>query len=304
MEYDVAIIGGGVAGLTAAIYSGRRELKTVVFEEKLPGGQLNFTAMIENYPGFPVGILGPELGVKIKEQAERYGVEIRQEAVTAVKKDGMRFKVTAEGEYVAKAVIFATGTRRRELTIPGESRLKNRGITYCATCDGPLFKGKKVAVVGGGDSAVESALMMTKIASSVCLIHRRDKLRAEEIMQKRLFAQNVTPLWDTEVVEAFGEKMLEKIKVKNLKTGEEKELEIQGLLVEIGTLPQSKVAKECGIELAESKYIKANDRGETNVKGAYAAGDVTGVELQLGVAVSQGIIASKGAYHYICTECD
>lgn len=302
-EYDVAIVGAGAAGLTAAIYSGRRELKTIVFEEALPGGQLNFTLDIENYPGFPEGVKGPDLALRIREQAEKYGAEIRTAKVTGIKKKGMRFVVTADKEYTTKAIILATGTKRRELDVPGENELKNRGITYCATCDGPLFKGKKVVIVGGSDSAVESAMMMSAIAKDTCLIHRKDKLRAEEIMQKRLFATDVKLVWNTEIVKVLGEKFVTGIVIKDIKTGKEKEMKIEGLLVEIGTLPRNQLAKKLGADIGKGGQIIVDEHGETTIKGVFAAGDITGQELQLGVAVSDGILASKSAYRYICTEC-
>lgn len=303
IECDVAIVGAGVAGLTAAIYSSRRELKTIVFEDAIPGGQLNFTATIENYPGFPEGIIGADLAGKVKTQAAKYGAEIKLAGVSEITQKGDKFIIKADKEYISKAVILATGTKRRELDVPGEEELKNRGVSYCATCDGPLFKGKKVTIIGGSDAAVESALMMTKIASSVCLIHRRDKLRAEEILQKRLFASDVKIVWDSKVVEIKGDKFVSGIVIKNKKTGKESEMKTEGVLVEIGNLPRNDVAKKLGVEVAKSGYIKAGTDGSTNIKGVYAAGDVTGQELQLGVAVSDGIIASKSAYKYICTEC-
>jgi len=283
-EYDIIIIGGGPAGLTAGLYTSRSGLKTLLLEKVAPGGQAALAWTIENYPGFPEGINGPELTERIEKQAEKYGLEIKSGEVAKVKvssKDerskGMLEKVikTEEGEeYKTVALIVATGTRPRKLGVPGEERLIGRGVSYCATCDGPLFKNRKVVVVGGGDAAVEEALFLSKFAEKTTLIHRRDELRATKIVQERAVSNpKLEFLWKSTVTEILGETEVEGVKVRNIETGKDLTLEAKGVFIYIGTIPNTGFLKGI-IEMDNKGFIITDENMETSVKGIYACGDV------------------------------
>lgn len=278
-EWDVAIVGSGPAALTAAIYTSRGAASTLILGGESWGGQLMLTTEVDNYSGFPEGIQGPELMPRMRKQAERFGVKFIEKAVTKVDFSNRPFKLSVgETTYLAKSVIIATGAETRWLGVPGEDKLRGRGVSSCAPCDALFFKNKKVVVVGGGDSAVEEALVLTKHATSVTIVHRRDKFRASEVMQKKVFDnKKIQILWDTEVVEIIGSKKLEKIVLKNNKTGEKSEMSVDGVFVAIGHKPTTEIFKG-QVELDEKGYIKimANDRFQTitNVSGVFAAGDV------------------------------
>ena len=300
-EIDIAIIGGGPAGLSAGLYGARAMLKTVVLEKQSPGGQILLTDIIENYPGFPGGINPEELTKRMKQQVEEFGGEIILDDIDGLEKQGNLWKVNGwENEYLAKAVIIATGSEPRKLGVPGEKEFTGRGVSYCATCDAPFFKDQPVAVVGGGDSAVSEAIYITKYASKVYLIHRRDKLRAEMIWQKRAFENpKIEAIWDTVVTEIKGENKVKELSLKNVKTGEESKLPVEAIFIFVGMNPNVDLVKDI-VKLTPSGKIKVNLRMETSVPGIFAAGDVTEVPYeQVSIAVGTGAIAAMTAVEYI-----
>ena len=300
-EWELIIIGAGPAGLTAGIYAGRRELKTLILEEKIPGGAAADSPLIENYPGFR-SISGRELVNKMLEHCKSFGAEIHElEAVRELHLTRQEKMVrTVKNEYRAKAVIIATGSHHRELGVPGEKEFRGRGVSYCATCDGPFFKDKRVAVVGGGNTAAVSALFLADIASEVNLIHRRDRLRAEETIFRELQRKGIKFYWNSIVKEIKGENLVKSIIIHNQKNGELRELEIDGVFINVGEEPNSQIAKSAGIEVDQRGYIIVDNRQRTNIPGVYAAGDVTNCPVkQIGTAVGQGIIAAEEAYGYI-----
>ena len=293
--FDVLIIGSGPSGLTAAIYTTRGALSTLVLAGSKWGGQLQLTTDVENFPGFPQGIQGPELMQKMREQAERFGAKINDVDVESVDFSGGEiggirvFRVMGDGKtHMAKAVIIATGADTKWLGLESEQRLIGRGVSSCAPCDAPFFKDKRVVVVGGGDSAMEEALVLTKYATSVTIIHRRNEFRASDIMQKKVFDNpKIKIQWNTEVVEILGEERVVGIKIKGTQSGEEKGMEVDGVFVAIGHTPSTNIFKG-KIELDEKGYVKKNQKlkiemqnGEegnfqtaTSVPGIFVAGDV------------------------------
>ncbi len=273
--YDVIIIGSGPAGLTAGIYTTRANLKTLIIAGGKWGGQLQLTSLVENFPGFPEGIQGPELMLNMRKQAEHHGAEILESGFVSGDFSARPFKVTAENgvTYEAKSVILATGADARWLNVPGEQEKIGRGVSSCATCDAGFFRNKVVAVIGGGDSAMEEALVLSNVASSVTLIHRRDSFRASQIMQDRVKENpKITVLFNSAITEVKGAMKVEKVTVKNLQTNEEKEMPIDGVFVAIGHVPNTKEMK--GIDLDKEGYIKVYDHFKTNVEGVFTAGDV------------------------------
>jgi thioredoxin reductase (NADPH) len=284
--HNVVIIGSGPAGLTAAIYTARANLEPLLLEGEpsstsdQPGGQLMLTTEVENFPGFPEGIMGPELMENFRNQALRFGAEARQEKATKVDFSERPFKVwvgdpeAAEPTYLAKSVIVSTGAQSLMLDLPRESELLGHGVSTCATCDGFFFRGHEIAVVGGGDSAIEEATFLTKFADKVTLIHRRDELRASKIMQDRAFANpKIEMLWDSQVVELHGDAKLESITVENLKTGERSPLAVSGLFVAIGHRPNTDLFKGI-LDLEDNGYLITGPGTATNVDGVFACGDV------------------------------
>lgn len=273
---NVIIIGSGPAGYTAGLYTARANLKPLLFEGTMTGGQLMTTTDVENYPGYPKGIMGPEMMQDFKKQAERFGTECLQMEVEAVDFKQRPFKVTAGGkDYFAHAVIIATGAQAMYMGLESEKKLIGKGVSACATCDGAFFKNEKVAVVGGGDSAMEEALFLTRFASSVTLIHRRDKLRASKIMQERAMKNpKIKFYWDTVVTEFLGTNKLTALKLKNLKTGEERTEEFGGYFAAIGHKPNTDLFKGI-LELDAQGYIVTHGKKtQTNVDGVFACGDV------------------------------
>ncbi len=274
--YDVIIIGSGPAGLTAAIYTTRANLKTLIIAGSRWGGQLQLTTLVENYPGFPDGIQGPELMIAMRKQAERFGAEIVEKDFVSgdFGKSGGSFTVKAEDQtYEGKAVIIATGADTKWLGVPGEAEKIGRGVSSCAPCDAPFFKGKNVIVVGGGDSAMEEALVLTHFAQNVTIVHRSESFRASEIMQKRVKENpKIKILFNTQVKEILGDQKVEGIRLLNNKTNKEEEMSIDGVFVAIGHFPNSKVFQ--GIEMDERGFIKVSDHTRTNVDGVFVAGDV------------------------------
>jgi len=300
--YDLVVIGAGAAGLSAGIYGVRSGLKTVVLEEKLAGGTVADAPWVENYPGFE-NINGTELAQKIVAHAKSAGVKISEfERVTKMKlKDERKIVETDKGSYEAKTVIIASGSEYRRLGVPGEKELRGRGVSYCGLCDGPFFKNKRVLVVGGGNSALMTALYLAHIGCDVKLAHRRDAFRAEDALVQSLAAtKSIDVLWNTEVKEIVGEKMVRAVRVVNNKTGETKELPLEGVFIQVGEVPNSAQAKEAGVSLDERNYVVIDGLQHTNVEGVFAAGDVTNHPVkQIGTAVGQGITAAIEAYVYV-----
>lgn len=301
LSYDVMIIGGGGAGFTAAIYTSRAKLKTLLVEKQTPGGQIALTDMVENYPGFPEGITGSEISKRMEEQAKRYGTEVRYEEVESIEKQDDGFQIgTARERYGAKSVIIASGASFRMLGVPGERELIGRGVSYCATCDGAFFKGKTIVVVGGGDSAMQEGLFLTRFVNRLNVVHRRDRLRASPILQDRT-RQNpkFDFIWDTVVTRIEGEKKVEKVRLKNLKTGQERDLKTDAVFIFIGHDPATEFLKGF-VDLDEKGYVKTTDKLETSVPGVFAAGEVrAGAVKQLVSACGEGCEAALAAQGYL-----
>lgn len=300
MIYDVAIIGAGPAGMTAAVYASRANLTTVMIERGIPGGQMVNTEEIENYPGF-VSILGPDLSTKMFEHAKQFGAVYQYGDVKGITMENGTKKIQlGNSEVFAKTVIIATGTKYRKLGIKGEDVLAGRGVSWCAVCDGAFFKQKELVVVGGGDSAVEEAIYLTKFAKKVTVIHRRDSFRAQKIIQDRLFANpKIEVLWNHTVEEVRGESKVTSVRIQNVHTGEEEDFPTDGLFVYVGMDPITEPFQTLGIT-DEHGYIVANEEMETSVPGIYAAGDVRQKRLrQVVTATGDGSLAAQEAYHYI-----
>ena len=274
--YDVIIIGSGPSGYTAAIYAARANLSVLMFQGYQVGGQLMLTSDVENYPGFEEGILGPPMMEKFEMQARRFGTEMIPEDVSAVDFSERPFKVTADsGEYFARTIIISTGASAKWLGLPSEERLQGRGVSACATCDGFFFKNKDVVVVGGGDTALEEATFLTRYASHVTVVHRRDGLRASKIMQDRAFKNpKISFIWNTEVVEVVGDDAVTGLRLRNVKNGEENILPTQGLFLAIGHEPNTGLFKGV-IDMDKKGYITPVEFTMTNIPGVFAAGDVT-----------------------------
>ncbi len=272
---NVIIIGSGPAGLTAAVYASRALLRPLVISGRTPGGQLMITSDVENYPGFPEGILGPDLMVKMREQATRFGTDFVDDDVSAVDFSTRPFRIMAgEDEYLSRAVIVATGASALWLNLESERKFMGRGVSGCATCDGAFFKNVHVAVAGGGDSAMEEALFLTRYASHVTIIHRRDKLRASPFMQKKAFDnEKISFIWNSEVMEVTGEKTVNGLVLKDVNTGESKNLAIGGLFVAIGHRPNTDIFRG-QLPLDKKGYISVHDGSKTDVEGVFASGDV------------------------------
>lgn len=297
-EYDVVIVGGGPAGLTAGLYTSRYGINTLLIERGLYGGQIVNAHSVENYPGFPQGVSGMDLGQLMYDQAIKYGLRAESTEVTAFTSLNENFRIEVEnGEIVAKSVIIATGSNYRKLGVEGEDRLLGRGVSYCATCDGFLFKNMDVAVVGGGDTAVMDALELCEYASNVYLIHRRHELRASEINQKRAFNQpKIKFIWDSVVVGIEGKEKVENLKLKNVKTEEYFPLKVSGIFVAIGLLPNSELFKDI-VELDDNGNIVTDELMQTSKSGIFAAGDVRkNSARQVATAVGDGATAAKSAF--------
>jgi thioredoxin reductase (NADPH) len=301
-EWELVIVGAGSAGLAAGIYGVRSGLKTLIVEERIAGGTALDAPMVENYPGFQ-SIRGPELAQKMVAQTKNAGVAIH-EFETVVGLDVVaepKVVKTNRSTYKSKAVIIASGSQYREIGVPGEREFRGRGVSYCGICDGPLFKGKRLLVVGGGSSAVITTLYLAGIASDVKIAHRRDTFRAEEALVKALKEKaNIEVFWNTEVKGISGEKLLSKALLFNNKTGEKSELAVDGIFVQVGEDPNSQLAKQAGVTVDDDGYIIVDILQRTNIPGVYAAGDVTNHPVkQVGTAVGQGITAALEAYGYV-----
>jgi thioredoxin reductase (NADPH) len=296
-EYDVVILGGGPAGLTSAIYAERSGLRSIIFERTNVGGQVAITPVVENYPGF-ARIQGKVLVDMMAQQAMQYAPVVQGIGVDNIKKTDEGFEVsTPRGPYKARAIIIATGAAYRTLDVPGEKEFTGRGVSYCATCDGYIFKdGKAVVVVGGGDTALTDALYLESIGARVSLVHRRDSFRAEDRLQQSILQRNIPVYWNNRVVEIAGSKVVERVKLENIKTGQTIDIKTDGIFIAIGYKPNNDIAVKLGLELDRNGYIKT-DRGQrTSVPFVYAAGDITGSEKQIAVAAGQGSIAAISAF--------
>ena len=300
-EHEVIIIGGGPAGLTAGIYAGRSRLKTLIIEESLIGGLTALTAVIENYPGFPEGITGKELSKRLEEQAKKFGVKIIEGSVLKVSLNG-NWKIieTTNGIFRAPALIICSGTKPKKLGVPGEKEFLGKGVSYCAVCDGAFFTGKKVAVIGGGDSAVEEALYLTRFAEEVIIIHRRDNLRAEKITQEKAFSNpKIKFLWSHLVKAIEGDKKVERLVLEDLRTKEEKIFPIDGVFIYIGLSPQTDIFQSL-LKLDSNGFIITDENMQTSVPGIFAAGDIRVKNLrQIVTALSDGAIAATYAGKYL-----
>lgn len=303
--HKVIIIGGGPAGYTAGIYTARALLKPLIFEGLQPGGQLSLTTLVENYPGFPDGVQGPDLMIAMKEQAKKFGADIRQIEVTDVDFSKTPFRIkTSSGDFLTRTVIIATGASARMIGIESEKRLLGKGVSTCATCDGAFFRNQRVVVVGGGDSAMEDALFLTRFASSVTVIHRRDQLRASKIMQERaLKNEKIKFIWNSVVEDIMDVKKdaVTGVILKNVKTGEKSNLDCDGVFVAIGHEPNTKIFKG-KIELDEKGYIVTKNGTETSVKGVFACGDVVDHRYRQAItAAGMGCMAAIDCERYLET---
>jgi thioredoxin reductase (NADPH) len=273
--FEVIIIGSGPAGYTAGVYTSRAKLKTLLISGSLPGGQLMTTSEVENYPGFPNGIFGPELMMNMRQQAERFGAKLLDDEVVEVDFKKRPFGIKTHGqEFRSESVVICTGASPRKLGLRAEQEFAGKGISYCATCDGPFFKGEDIAVVGGGDTAIEEATFLTKFGKSVKIIHRKDFLRASKILQEKAFENpKIDFVWDHVVSDISGNKKINSISVRNLRTGEERKIPVGGLFVAIGHEPNTSIFKG-QLELDDRGYIVLTKYTKTSVDGVFAAGDV------------------------------
>jgi thioredoxin reductase (NADPH) len=301
-DLELVIIGAGAAGLSAGIYAVRSGLKTIVLEEKLAGGTAADAPVVENYPGFQ-SIAGTELAQKMVAHAKSAGVILNElEAVVSFDLQGEKKRVqTQKAVYQADAVIVASGSHYRQLGVPGEKEFRGRGVSYCGICDGPFFRGKNVLVVGGGNSAAMTTLYLAGIAANTKIVHRREAFRCEEALTQDLKnTKNVEILWNTEIKEIQGDKVVQKVLLLDKKTEETRELAVAGVFIQVGEDPNSQVAKNAGIKTDQDGYIIVDGQQKTNIQGVYAAGDVTNNPIkQVGTAVGQGITAALEAYAFI-----
>jgi thioredoxin reductase (NADPH) len=298
---DVVIIGAGPAGLAAAVYTGRARLNTVILEKGMPGGQILLTDFVENYPGFPEGVVPFQLMEDFRKHAEKFGAKIETDEAKEIQKQGDLWHVLGvKGEYPTRVVIIATGSVYRKLGLPGEAKLTGRGVSYCATCDGAFFKDKEVAVVGGGDNALTEALFLTKFCRKVKVIHRRDQFRAVKILQERIFANDKAEvLWDSVVEEISGEERFESITIKNVKDNKTSKLKLDGLFISIGMDSNTEFVKGF-VDLDEWGQIKVHQDMSTSQPGIFAAGDVTDAcPEQMATAVGTGVAAALTVDEYL-----
>jgi thioredoxin reductase (NADPH) len=301
-DYDLVIIGGGPAGLTAGLFAARARLNVVLLEKLMPGGQLATTDWIENYPGFPEGLSGPDLVMKMTEQAKRFDIPIESKEVQSMVLSGPMKKIGLDdGSIIAKAVIIATGASPKRLGVPGEDLFYGKGVSFCGTCDAPFYRDQVVAAVGGGDTAVKESIYLTKFAKKVYLIHRRDELRATKILQERAFAsEKIEMVWDSVVTSINGTPMtVGSVSVKNVKTEEVRDLKVDGCFIWVGTTPNTQFLPE-EVETNEWGFIVTDQHCGTSMPGVFAVGDVRDTPLrQVVTAVGDGAIAAVEAEHYI-----
>jgi len=299
-EFDLIIVGGGAAGLAAAQYGARANLKTLLVEEMAPGGQALLIDGLENYPGIPEPVSGYEFAENMRRQAERFGSGFLTASVSALRKEGKRFLLeTSEGNLQALAVILATGAKHRHLEVPGEERLSGRGVSYCATCDGPFFKGKRILVVGGGDAACDEAMFLAKLSDQVTMVHRKDRFRAQRALAERVLKNpRVSVRFETVVAEIKGEKKVESVVLEKVGSGERSEEPFDAVFVFVGSLPQTRLAPEAKKDEAGS--LLTDELMATSVPGLFAAGDVRATPFrQLITACADGALAANSAAKYI-----
>ena len=300
-DYDLIIAGGGPAGLTAGLYAARSRMRVLLIEKMAPGGQAATTFHIENYPGFPDGIAGPDLAQAMETQARKFGLEVAFGEVKALASREPFWELEYEDKkLLAKGIIIATGVESKKLGIPGEETLRGRGVSYCGTCDGPFFKGQEIGVIGGGDSAVDEALYLTRFASRVYLIHRRRSLRAEKILQERAFQNpKIEILWDTIVTKVLGETGVEGLEIMDLRSKDCRTLPLSGVFFYVGLLAKTEFLKGI-VNLDEQGYVMTDDNMATSARGVFAAGDVRRKILrQVATAVGDGAAAAFAAERYI-----
>jgi thioredoxin reductase (NADPH) len=299
---DVAVIGGGPAGLTAGLYLCRGKIDTVLLEQVLTGGQAVNSPLIENYPGFPDGISGAELVERMKQQVDRFGLEVKTfSPAIKLSLDGhVKVLSLEDGEIRANAVIIATGRSPRKMGIPGEEEYAGRGLCFCATCDGPLFKDRVIMVIGGGDAAVEEALHLTRFGSKVILVHRRDELRASPYLQERALSEpKLEFMWNSEIAEIKGDQLVKSAVIRNNVTGESTEVPVAGIFFYVGNVPNSAFVSD-EVELDEAGYVVTDQNLESSVPGIFAAGDVRANRFkQVIIAAAEGALASAGAQRYL-----
>ncbi|MBQ1610203.1 MAG: thioredoxin-disulfide reductase [Elusimicrobia bacterium] len=303
MIYDVIIVGGGPSGMSAAIYASRARLKTLLIEKAGCGGQIAITDHLENYPGFEEGINGFELAMKMEKQARTFGCEIVYGEVSFIETDDAIKKIilSDKKEYFTKTIIIASGANFRKLGVEGEQEFIGKGVSYCATCDGPFFRNKEIAVVGGGDSALQEALYLTKFATKVNLIHRRDQFRAAKILQEKVFAEpKINIIFDSVVEKISGNLSVEQVILKNVKNNISSPVSVNGVFVFVGWLPNTKFLENTKIKLNDAGYIVTDDNMNTSIEGIFACGDVRQKILrQVVTAAGDGAIAAISAQHFI-----
>lgn len=299
--FDLAIVGGGAAGLAAAQYGARANLRTLVLEELAHGGQALLIDRLENYPGLPAPVDGYSWSETMRTQAETFGAEFMSASVAGIRKDADRFVLAgSDGDIVAKAVVVATGAKHRHLGAPGEDEFAGRGVSYCATCDGPFFKGKRMVVVGGGDAACDEAMFLSKLADKVIMVHRKDRFRAQKALADRVLANpRIEVRWLTVVEAILGSRTVDRVLLRNLESGQAAEEPTAAVFVFVGSIPQTSVVP-AGTALDESGYIVTDERMQTSVPGLFAVGDVRATPFrQVITAVSDGAVAAHCAAQYI-----
>ncbi len=301
-DYDIIIVGSGPAGASAAIYAKRNGMNVAVLDSGTIGGQLSTSSEVENYLGFPK-MTGMEWSERTKNHLEHFNIPIILDTAESITRaDGMyKVSLTSGGSIAAYSIILATGSRHRHLGVKGEEEFFGKGVSYCATCDGYFFKGKNVAVVGGGNTAIEYALFLSNIASKVYLIHRRDEFRAEKVEVDKLSqVPTIETVLSSVIVEIFGSDAVRGIKVRNVKTGDESQIDVEGVFIAIGTVPNNDLAKAIGLELTDRGFIKTDENGRTSMEGIFAAGDVTGRgKAQAIGAAAEGMVAGISSSHYV-----
>ncbi len=300
-KYDVVIIGGGPAGLSAGIYTARARLNCLLIERGAVGGQIINTEWVENYPGFAENISGIDLTEAMHKQAAKFGLKTLIAGVTGIDIKGNQKVVrTSQGDFTAKAIIVAGGSERQKLGVPGEAEFTGRGVSYCATCDGPFFKDKALAVVGGGNAAITEAVELTRFASKITVIHRRDELRATKILQEKAFAEKkINILWDSVLEEIAGDTFVNRVRVNNVKTKKKSDLEVSGVFMAVGFKPNTDYLKDI-LKLEDNGAIVTNEKMETGVPGIFAAGDIRSSSIrQVIAAAGDGAVAAIGAEKYV-----